>query len=263
MAKRGWRPRSTSATRRPRLQQRERGERAARSRSRRWRRRRRSVTGDVCMRDGCRAQHVTAGRAARDSSRGGGRAARRCSAGTARTARDPRDRRTPGRARARASSASAKLRSMSSRSGARNDPAAASASIAPLPGRVGTSDTTEAPQANAASTERSSHASCSCGGNERRRDQQEDAQRHAAIRAAPRRPRAKPFQREALVQPIERVRMRGLQSHRHFELRRLAPRVAMAVERGEQPIDARGPRAPDATRRSRATTRRATRRSSS
>ena len=43
-------------------------------------------------------------------------------------------------------------------------PASASASIAPLPGRVGTSETTAAPQEKAASIERSSQASCSVKG---------------------------------------------------------------------------------------------------
>ena len=63
-----------------------------------------------------------------------------------------------------------------------NDPVSASASIVPLPDRVGTSDTTDAPQAKAASTERSSHCVLLERRNERRLNEQKDAQ---ATRRAP------------------------------------------------------------------------------
>ena len=47
------------------------------------------------------------------------------------------------------------------------------------------------------------------------------------------------LEREALVQAFERHRVRGLQSHRHFELRRSLDCDAMTGERRQQSIDPR------------------------
>ena len=73
--------------------------------------------------------------------------------------------------------------------GARNRPAAASASIAPLPGRVGTSEI-DGRAAGEGHVDRAQQPLVLlAGGNERRRDQQEHAQRDAAARQRSR-PRA-------------------------------------------------------------------------
>ena len=93
---------------------------------------------------------------------------------------------------------------------------------------------------------------------ERRRDEQEHPQRHAAIgeRAGGLR---EPLERDALVQPIERVGVRGLQAHRDLELRRRRRRRRDG-DRAPRATDRRARRrARDATRRSPATARRAPR----
>ena len=82
----------------------------------------------------------------------------------------------------------------------------ANASMAPFPARVGIRETTVAPQENAPSTDSVSHRSCSQRGNERRRNQQEDAQSNFAT-AKCRCRRGKLLERQALVQSLERVRV--------------------------------------------------------
>ena len=236
MANRGWRPRSTSTTRRPRLSSASAASEPAKPEP--------TMATSASMRVSGSERH----RGRRDRRRAGtmrqhallevhgleaiaprGDAVR----ARARTARDPRDRRRPvhGPAHGRAPARScARCR----RGPARGTiPPSANASIAPLPGRVGTSDTTDAPQANAASTERSSQASCSRGGTN-------GGEMSRNTRSATPRSRERAgglrevLEREPLVQPIERVRVRGLQAHRDFELRRRRAGAAMAVERREQ-----------------------------
>ena len=85
-----------------------------------------------------------------------------------------------------------------------------------FPCASGTSDTTAAPQANAASTDRQSHASCSSAGTKGGEISRKTRS------ATPRSPSArggvcKSADREPLVQLLERHRMRRLESHRHLE----------------------------------------------
>ena len=155
---------------------------------------------------------------------------------------------------ARASSASARLRSMSSRSGrgtSRPRPAPPSRHCPDASARA------RRPQRRRRRRRRSSAAatrparSTGTNGGEISRNTRRATPRSASAS----RGLSEVVEREPLVQPIERVRMRGLEPHRDLELRRRRDRAAMTIERGEEPIDARARRARDATRRSRATVR--------
>ena len=139
--------------------------------------------------------------------------------------------------------------------------------MAPLPARVGIRETTVAPQENARSTDSASHRSCSRAG-------MNGGAISRKTRTATSRPRSafcrrgKLFERHALVQSLERVRVRRFQPHRDFESGR--PGTLLAVERVEEtgPLgcrsarDATRPRlgrAPQVPRRSRHSRRRAPR----
>ena len=129
------------------------------------------------------------------------------------------------------------LRSMSSSRGARKVPSAARASIAPLPDRVGMSDTTEAPQEKATSIDRSSQSSCwtaGTNGGEMSRKARSDAPR---LRSCS--PRARIVDRHSLVQAIEGLGVHGLQAHRDFELNGRRAHGAVTIQCFEKQIDTR------------------------
>ena len=92
-----------------------------------------------------------------------------------RSARGPRGRRRRGRGRAASAEVERGLERCRGRA-RRNRRCSASASIAPLPARVGMSETADAPQSKAKSTERSAQSSASASG--------ETAGRRAGRRAA-------------------------------------------------------------------------------
>ena len=125
--------------------------------------------------------------------------------------------------------------------GGRNNPASASASIAPLPARVGTSETTDAPLANATSSERRSQSSCSRDRHERRRDRAETRARRCRDSRARPAARRKPstvnrlFRRSsasgcAVSSPIATSSVAWRSASRHA-----------AAKRVEQPIHAAAP----------------------
>ncbi len=98
------------------------------------------------------------------------------------------------------------------------------------------SETTDAPQSNARSTDRPSHCACSLAGTNGGADEHEDAQRDVAA-AELAGGAAELVERHPLVEPLERVGMRRLEPHRHFQPRRAAG--GFGSERVEQLVDAR------------------------
>ncbi len=112
--------------------------------------------------------------------------------------------------------APAAARSIASRLGGVKRPSAASASIAPLPARVGIKVTAVAPHSSATATEWCQPGGLFGRGHEGGIDEQEHAQVNVVrgqVAGGP----GKRLHRDPLVQLLERRGMHGFQSHGHFQ----------------------------------------------